>query len=238
MDRQELKRQLELLSTSLSHEDSILLKARVEALSSVYPFNEYEYIISFLIDRGALSFSEYERLRERYISSNRYLELFELSPRVFGQVWAEKHLQDLDHRFQKPNKDIDPDYDGEYDLWFEGIKVEVKASRAIHARNRGALITRALHWDDQAPFWMNFQQLKLDTCDVFVFIGVWVDKLVYWVLSTQDIIQEPSLSHQHRGGVEYQIGITDKNITEFEQYQVKPDQIGQIILQKFAKKSR
>jgi len=236
MDQQQLKRHLEMLSASLSREDSRLLKARLEALSSVYPFNEYEYIISFLIDKGILSFSEYERLRERYVSSNRYLELFELSPRVFGQIWAEKHLRDLDHRFQKPSRAVDPDFDGEYDLWFEGIKVEVKASRAIHAKKRGALIARALHWGDQAPFWMNFQQLKLDTCDVFVFIGVWVDKLVYWVLSTQEIASDPFLSHQHRGGVEYQIGVTDKNIAEFERYRVAPDRIGQVILQKAAKK--
>ena len=68
------------------------------------------------------------------------------------------------------------------------------------------------------PFWMNFQQLKLDICDVFVFIGVWVDCIRYWVLSHGDVKNSPYLSHQHRGGVEYQIGITDKNIDEFAKY--------------------
>jgi hypothetical protein len=43
---------------------------------------------------------------------------------------------------------------------------------------------------------MNFQQLKLDVCDVFVFIGVWVDTIRYWVLSNDDVKSSPYLSHQ------------------------------------------
>ncbi len=30
-----------------------------------------------------------------------------------------------------PNKDLDPDYDKQYDLWLDGIRIEVKASRAV-----------------------------------------------------------------------------------------------------------
>ena len=232
MNQTELKQYLERLTTSLDREDKELLTARLEALSSAYPFNEYEYIISFLIDRGLLSFQEYEDLRNRYVSSNRYIELFSLSPRVFGQVWGEKHVSDLDRRFQIPNTNLDPGFDGEYDLWIEGIKVEVKAARAINAEKRGSLASKALSWGSSEPFWMNFQQLKLDVCDVFVFIGVWVDKLVYWVLSRDEVADNPILSHQHRGGVEYQIGITPKNIADFDQYSVEPNRIGDVVLEK------
>ena len=52
-------------------------------LVSVFPFNEYEYIITFLVDRGVISFNEYEALRTNYVSSNRYLELV----RAFTQVF-------------------------------------------------------------------------------------------------------------------------------------------------------
>jgi hypothetical protein len=139
---------------------------------------------------------------------------------------------DLDNRFQKPNQLLDKDYSGEYDLWLEGAKVEVKAARAIHTKRRGAILSKALRFNSDDPFWMNFQQLKLDTCDVFVFIGVWVDRIVYWVLSSREVKDNPFLSHQHRGGVEYQIGITNRNLKAFGGYQVEPSLVANTIILK------
>jgi len=231
MKQAELRRYLEQLSSSLSREDKLLLEARLEGLISIFPFSEYEYIISFLIDRNVLSFVEYEKLRDRYVSSNQYLELYNLSPRVFGQIWGEKHLKDLDSRFHQPNKSLDPEYDGEYDLWIEGVKVEVKAARAVNKKQGGSLISKALYWDSQESFWMNFQQLKLGICDVFIFTGVWVDRILYWVLSNDGVKTNPYLSHQHRGGVEYQIGITNKNIRDFDRFLVPGSKVADRILE-------
>jgi len=84
---------------------------------------------------------------------------------------------------------------------------------------------------------MNFQQLKLDVCDVFVFIGVWVDNIHYWVLSHDVVKNSPFLSHQHRGGVEYQIGITERNIAAFDKYLVKPPKVADKVI-KLGKKNR
>lgn len=225
MNLEELRALLDRLTNSLSQEDQHLLRARLEGLTSVFPFNEYEYILTFLTDRGVLPFNDYEELRQNYVSANRYLGLFGLAPRIFGQVWGEQHLMDLDARFRKPDKSLDSGYDGQYDLWCEGIRVEVKAARAINTRRRGDLVSKALHFGSAGPFWMNFQQLKLDVCDAFIFIGVWVDQIVYWVLSNSDVRANSYLSHQHRGGVEYQIGITDKNLAEFAPYQVEATQL-------------
>jgi hypothetical protein len=137
---------------------------------------------------------------------------------------------DLDPRFQKPDKSLDPEYDGEYDLWIEGAKVEVKSSRAIHTKKRGSIVSKALRYESDDPFWMNFQQLKFDTCDAFIFVGVWVDQIVYWIMSNEDVKRNDYLSHQHRGGVEYQIGVTDKNMQEFERFQTNPEQLGDVVL--------
>ena len=178
MNQEELRSYLERLVDSLESGNQALLQARLESLVSVFPFNEYEYMITFLVDRNVISFSEYEELRNNYVSANRFLDLFSLAPRVFGQIWGEKHLMDLDGRLQKPDRHLDSDYDGQYDLWLEGIRVEVKAARATHTKKRGAMVSKALHWGAEAPFWMNYQQIKLDICDVFVFIGVWVDLIV------------------------------------------------------------
>lgn len=79
---------------------------------------------------------------------------------------------------------------------------------------------------------MNFQQLKLNICDIFIFIGVWTDKIKYWVLTNEEVKLNPYISHQHRGGVEYQIGITEKNISKFDKYLKTHDNLAEYILSK------
>jgi hypothetical protein len=232
MDLDKLRARLDRLIGSLQEEDQRSLEVRLRALISAFPFNEYEYVITFLADRRILSFSEYEKLRQDYVSGNRYLDLYGLAPRIFGQVWGEKHLRDLDGRFRKPDRSIDPNYDGQYDLWLEGVRIEVKAARGINTRQRGSLVAKALPCDSEEPFWMNFQQLKLDVCEVFVFIGVWVDRIVYWVMSNQEVKDCRFLSHQHRGGIEYQIGITDRNRTEFNAYLTEPGAVAETVISK------
>jgi len=225
VDQTELRQYLDRFISTLDPKNQTMLNARLQSLVSVFPFNEYEYILMFLLDKGVIQFGEYEKLRESYVSSNKYLELYGLAPRIFGQVWGEQHLMDIDDRFKKPDKSLDPNYEGQYDLWIEGARIEVKAARAINTKKRGNLVTKALTHDSSEPFRMNFQQLKLDVCDAFIFIGVWVDQIVYWVLSNKDAKSSDYLSHQHRGGIEYQIGVTDKNISDFDVFRTKASDI-------------
>ena len=232
MNLQELRAYLDRLALSLEREDKRLLEARLEGLTSVFPFNEYEYMLTFLVDRRVIPFAEYEKLRHNYVSANPYLDLFGLAPRIFGQVWGEAHLRDVDPRFRKPDRSLDPEHEGQYDLWLDGVRIEVKAARAINTKKRGDLVSKALHYRSKDPFWMNFQQLKLDICDVFVFIGVWVDEIVYWVMSNDEVKASKYRSHQHRGGIEYQIGSTQKNIPEFEIYKTQANQLVKVILRK------
>lgn len=232
MTTQQLRAYLEQFATRLGAKDRTLLQARLNGLVSVFPFNEYEFILSFLLDRRAISFREYEKLRQNYVSANRYLDLFGLAPRVFGQIWGEQHLRDIEPRFQKPSRLLDSDYSGQYDLWLEGTRVEVKAARAIHTKQRGTVSSKALRHDSTDPFWMNFQQLKFDVCDVFVFIGVWVDQIAYWVLSNDQVKTNPNLSHQHRGGIEYQIGITNRNMSAFAAYLTVPQELANVVIAK------
>lgn len=232
MDINELRKYLDSLTQSLEKEDKTLLNARLSGLLSAYPFNEYEYILMFLLDRKVISFDNYEKLRGNYMSANKYLEFYGLAPRVFGEIWAHQHIIDLDGSFIKPNKSIDSEYEGQYDLWLDNIRVEVKACRSINTKKRGDLVSKALRYESTEPFWMNYQQLKPDACDVFIFIGVWVDKIVYWVLSSDEVRSNKYLSHQHRGGIEYQIGITNGNIRDFDIYQVDRSEIGQKVIQK------
>lgn len=232
MDIKQLKDYLDSLASSLKTDDKKLLNARLASLMSVFPFNEYEYALMFLLDRKVIGFKEYEKLRHDYVSSNRYLDLYGLAPRIFGEIWGHQHIKDLDKRFIKPDKSIDPAYDGQYDLWIDNVRVEVKAARAINTKKRGSLVSKALQHDSLEPFWMNFQQIKLDVSDVFIFVGVWADQIVYWVLSKEEVKNNKYLSHQHRGGIEYQIGITDKNIADFDECRVSPSEIANKVIEK------
>ena len=236
MDIKQLKDYLDSLAQSLKNSDRNLLNARLKSLISVFPFNEYEYTLMFLLDSKVIEFEEYEKLRNDYASSNRYLDLYGLAPRTFGEIWGHPHIMDIDNRFKKPHRKLDPAYEGQYDLWFEGVNVEVKACRATNTKRKGNLMAKALTYDSDEPFWMNYQQIKVDMAHVFVFIGVWVDRIVYWVMSKEEIKKNRYLSPQHRGGIEYQIGVTDKNIAEFDIYRVAPNKLGDTILKKDKKR--
>lgn len=231
MDLKQLKEYINKFADNLQNGDRKLLETRLESLISVFPFSEYEYMLMFLKDREIITFKEYEKLRNNYVDANKYLGLYGLAPRIFGQIWGEKHIRDIDSRFKKVDKSLDPKYEGQYDIWIEGIRLEVKACRAINTKKRGDIVSKALRYESKDPFWMNFQQLKPDHCDGFVFIGVWADQIVYWVMSSQEAKENKYISHQHRGGIEYQIGITEKNITEFDIYKTAPFKIADTILQ-------
>ena len=218
-----LQKELDRRIDELDHAEEF--RRQLDDLSSVYPFNEYEYIISSLLGFGKLNLDEYYEIRDEYIARNLYLSIFEISaPRGFGEKWAQGHLKELVPEFEKPSKKNDPSYSGEYDFYLDGkIKIEVKASRAVDSSIEGSLVERALSTNMQKPFLMNFQQVKPDCCDVFVWLAVWRDKIRYWVLSSSEMKANPFfVDKQHRGNTgEGQLHVKDTNISEFAQYEVQ-----------------
>lgn len=69
---------------------------------------------------------------------------------------------------------------------------------------------------------MNFQQVKPDCCDVFVWIAVWRDRIRYWVFSSSEVRENQFFTDkQHRGNVgEGQLHVKDTNIATFDRYEV------------------
>jgi len=221
-----LQETLDSLLAQLS--DELEVRERLESLVSVYPFNEYEYIISTLLAMDVLTMDGYHELRDSYIARNLYLYIFEISaPRTFGEAWAQGHLKELVPELQKPSKRIDPNYSGQYDFLLGDIRIEVKASRAVDADREAPLYVKALAYDSQKPFWMNFQQVKPRCCDLFVWIAVWRDVIKYWVIASHEVEANPYYSKgQHRGNVgEGQLHFRQDNIHEFEMYEVKPSKL-------------
>lgn len=218
-----------------------------EALIS--PFSEVNIKMAALLFNKSISFDEYEQMKVDYCKNNKFLDTFELSgPRSFGETWAQNYLEEQilqtqkkqesdtsKKTIEKPKKELDKDYTGEYDFWYDGIKIEVKASRAVLKKSGGKLVDKALYSDDlKSNFEMNFQQIKPRCCDVFVWMGVWRDKIKYWVLSSKEVSSNKYFSTgQHRGNVgEGQLWITRDNIEEFEIYSVPCEKILETISEK------
>lgn len=211
--------------------DAEQIRNRLDTLVSVYPFNEYEFIISHLLATDVLSLDQYLELRDNYIARNMYLYIFEISaPRGFGEAWAQGHLKELVPEVVKSTKKLDPNYSGQYDFLLDGkIRIEVKASRAVDAGLDAPLYVKALASDSTKSFWMNFQQIKPACCDVFVWIAVWRDVIKYWVLSSKEVEQNRYYSKgQHRGNVgEGQLHVKHDNIRAFESFQVPSNKLAE-----------
>jgi len=204
-------------------------RARLETLFSVYPFNEFEYIIATLLTANKLTYDEYIELRDSYIARNMFLYVFEISaPRGFGEAWAQGHLKGLVPELEKPSKKLDVSYSGEYDFMLDGkIKIEVKASRAVDFDREDPLYVKALASDSTKRFDMNLQQVKPACCNVFVWIGVWRDVIRYWVLASKEMTANRYYSTgQHRGNTgEGQLHLKDDNIREFAKYEIRSDKL-------------
>lgn len=228
----ELKEYISKLSEGKSKK---LSNEMLDRLYSVYPFNKFEYIISHLIAEKILSLKDYLDIRNNYLKRNKYLYLFEITaPRTFGETWAQRHLNEVVPELERPTTQNDIGYSGQYDFWYNGIRIEVKASRAVNRRSGDTLIMKALSITSDKGFDMNFQQIKPNCCDVFVWIGVWRDEIKYWVLSSDEVKNNKYFSAgQHRGNVgEGQLWVKDTNIDYFKQYEVKVNEILNKIIEK------
>lgn len=225
-----LIKELESYKKTLTDKEKLQLSdAVLDKLYTVYPFNKFEYTISHLIAKNIVSLDDYLDMRAEYLQRNRYLHLFELAPRTFGETWGQTHLMELVPEFVVPTKKLDPTFSGEYDLLLNDIHVEVKASRVVKKVGGDTLANKALASNSASKFDMNYQQLKPGCCDVFVWIAVWRDKIDYWVLSSEEVQNSPLLSNQHRASqlsktgavVEGQIHINNGNYQDFEKYRVQ-----------------
>ena len=134
-----LEQDLDELLRSLSDEE--VVRERLSVLVSVYPFNKFEYIISHLLARGTLTLEGSLSLRNEYTDRNPYLHIFDInSPRTFGETWAQNHLKELIPVLEKPTKRLDSQYSGQYDFYFDGIRIELKASRAVDSNSVGSSV--------------------------------------------------------------------------------------------------
>lgn len=197
---------------------------------TVFPFSTEGRILAYLLATKAITYEKYIEIYDEYKKRNQYLNLFDMAPRTFGETWGEKHILKLFPEFVKATKENIasnyPKFDGEFDLWFEGIRIEVKACRANSSKTSDSLSSRAyLHSEAVSnSFKYHYQQLKPSCCDVFIWIGVCRDELLYWVLASDELQKTGKLGPQHRNentGVagekvfEGQVFMTEEELSPF-----------------------
>lgn len=199
----ELKQQLDLLLQQSGYNNNFIDKHPIEG-NYVFPFSKEGRILAFLLASHTITYEKYLELSQQYYQRNQYLNLFEMSPRSFGETWGETHILSLFPVFTKATKNnvcqLYPDFDGEFDLLLDQIRVEVKACRANSTKTTGSLASRAyLHEEAKtASFKYHYQQLKPSCCDVFIWIGVCRDELLYWVLTSNELLNTGKFGPQHR----------------------------------------
>lgn len=206
----------------------------LRSTESIAPFSTLNRMMAYLLAMGNISYSDYEKLGEeytrRYQLSNQYLYLFDMAPRTFGQTWGETHINNMFPQLKKATKENlardYPNFDGEFDLWLDGVRIEVKACRANNTKMKGSLSSKAYSHEEakREGFKYHYQQLKPSCCDVFIWIGVCRDELIYWVLTSDELVKTGKLKSQHRnentgvegaGVFEGQIFMTEEELRPF-----------------------
>lgn len=232
MELTELKSKI-LKSFTGSKADLETIIAMVEEDQAIFPFNEYEHLICNLVEKGGLNYDQYLEIRTEYINENPNLWIFEISaPRGFGEKFAQTYVQGKCSKLEKPSKKIDLNFSGQYDLWLDGISVEVKASRAVDSDSEEPLYMKALSRNTNKKFLMNFQQLKPQCCDVFIWVAVFRDEIVLWVMNSSEVLNNPLFSKgQHRGnrGNEGQLHVKHDNVHLLKKYELTDDNLEQVI---------
>ena len=110
----------------------------------------------------------------------------------------------------------------------DGITIEVKASRAVDSDSDEPLYMKALSRDTKKRFLMNFQQLKPQCCDVFIWVAVFRDEILLWVMNSDEVLNHSLFSKgQHRGnkGNEGQLHVKHDNISQLDQFVLEGDDL-------------
>lgn len=233
----------------LSNNEILEIELWLSNRPNVYPFSDVEFVISSLLWIWAITMDEYEYIRTNYISENEYLFTFEMAWKSFW-TWSEQRLLNGWYNLKKPSKKTDENYSQKtsYDAYLEyedfNIRIEIKSARVTESwNNTDIFIEKALSSNSEKPFWMNFQQLKPQYSDVFIFVAVYRDGLTYWVLSSDevkhywdsefDIWTFSKWQHSWNAWNEWQLHIKNTNIQDFDEYKVDPMDIKYAIIKAF-----
>ncbi len=98
----------------------------IEDEKALFPFSVENRLLAYYLALGEITYERYSQLNAEYCERNKYLDLFDMAPRTYGQTWGEEHVRTLFPQFVKATKENVsaeyPAFDGEFDLWLDGIR--------------------------------------------------------------------------------------------------------------------
>lgn len=153
---------------------------------------------------------------------------FELSHSLFG-TWAELHIARLAN-LKRPKKKGKRKAPYDFTYFDTGVRVEVKAARVVDRNSQERFENRALTFDSEKNFQINFSGIKPDVADVFVFMIVWLDVITYWVIQSEELFLNPPVKlTKHKGA--YEIQLYKGAIEKLKDYEVTAEEIEARLIQ-------
>ena len=223
MKQAELTQYLNEKIDLLSDEHRKDLIGFIRSNSIVFPFNKKMYVFTYLIHKNIISLGQYNEIIVQYLLDNKYLFLYEMGNTAFGS-WGEDHLISL------YSSGIYKSGIREHDLIARNekkeVKIECKSSRALlESASKdmiGNIVCKAVEYSS-GNFYLQFDHMKPYFCNVFVFIGVWIDQIKYWIIPSSDISIIP---HSHKRDADgFHIRMDCSNIDFFNTYLVNKEDI-------------
>lgn len=189
-------------------------------------FNELGMLATLLIEYGALSLRTLLALKRDYEKRNPYIDAFAItSNREFGESYVQRHLFNNVPEIKPASLEHDCYYKNDYNFILNSIKISFGASRAVTKQKQMQLMQKALPYESTKFFDMNFQHLRPYTCHVFVWMGVWTNRISYWVLSRNELLCNPYFNYKQAQGNdgEGQLHINAANLCEFRCFETDDD---------------
>ena len=194
-----------------------LPKDRREELEALFGKNNFEKKFLFAKILSLNPDDEVIKIYEKYNEGNKFIFTADMSPREFGENWAEGFIIENNQNLVKSGTSL-------YDIDHVGTdkRIEVKATRVTNGKSGGKLKERmkSIKDVDDEKDKLNFEQVKPLCCDFFVFLAVYRDNVRAWVIPSNDILDKEKIkfARQHRGGdgSEGQVWVTPNKIQAYE----------------------
>lgn len=150
----------------------------------------------FFIKENIYSVMDVQNALLGYKERNKYAYVASMPPRRFGEDECQEIV--LSHLKNGVMNNPESAYDIIYN---NNVKCEVKGCRASSfdkKNDRTPLSERMFMRGEVAKEKFNFQQIKVDEADIFVFLVVYLDDIDCYVFDKNTL--RPMVNRQHRGG--------------------------------------
>lgn len=98
----ELITELERLQNNTNGDINVIKD--IESRKALFPFSVENRLLAYYLSIGEITYEKYSKLDSEYCERNKYLDLFDMAPRTYGQTWGEQHIRTLFPQFIKATK--------------------------------------------------------------------------------------------------------------------------------------